>query len=165
MARWWRLAVGTIFVAAAERVRTAFAWTCSNSITSGRAVASECRSNQAGNTIRLSHRPRLLLLLATAEDFTSFAASFDEGKSVPEGTRRSAKATFSRTTTPRTWQEDLEELLDVNPLTPMARRQELLSSLVAENQEIRASLEAAIRNGKVRLNSPCCKSKTSAHTH
>lgn len=47
-----------------------------------------------------------------------------------------------------TWQERLESLLD--PSTPLAQRQILMSELLSANQDIRDSVSAALRDRKVR---------------
>ena len=47
-----------------------------------------------------------------------------------------------------TWQESLEAFLD--PTTPPGKKQVLLSDLVSANEEIRTSVESAIRERKVR---------------
>lgn len=45
------------------------------------------------------------------------------------------------------WQERLEMLLD--PQTPLAQRQILMSELLASNEEIRNSVSTALKDGKV----------------
>jgi hypothetical protein len=52
--------------------------------------------------------------------------------------------------TNRTWKNDLDELVD--PRSSPARRQILLSQLLTANAEIRAAVEAALRDRKVRYN-------------
>jgi len=46
------------------------------------------------------------------------------------------------------WQERLETLLD--PLTPLAQRQVLMSELLQSNEDIRNSVTAALRDRRVR---------------
>ena len=99
-----------------------------------------------------------LELSSATDDFANFAASLeeDEAAAAPSKTtdattpspRSAEKDQRSTTTKNKTWQEDLEELLD--PLTTLARRQILLSDLMAENADIQASVQAAIRDRKVR---------------
>ena len=81
-----------------------------------------------------SHTP---LASSTADDFANFAASLEE----------ETKDDFI--TKNKSWQEDLEELLE--PKTPLARRQILLSDLMSANQDIQASVQAALRDRKVCL--------------
>ena len=54
---------------------------------------------------------------------------------------------FDDTNGSSTWQAKIDSLLD--PSTPLASRQLLLSELLAANQEIRDSVQAALTTGKV----------------
>ena len=65
--------------------------------------------------------------------FTAFADSLDED--------------FENTNGNSTWQAKIDSLLD--PSTPLASRQLLLSELLAANQEIRESVRSALSTGKV----------------
>jgi len=65
--------------------------------------------------------------------FTAFADSLDED--------------FENTNGNSTWQAKIDSLLD--PSTPLASRQLLLSELLAANQEIRESVRSALSTGKI----------------
>lgn len=85
-------------------------------------------------------------LYSSSDDFASFAASLegerDKGKKQSFPSR-----TVSVTEKNRSWQEDLDELLD--PKTSLARKQILLSDLLNANTDIRAAIEAALRDRRV----------------
>jgi hypothetical protein len=92
------------------------------------------------------------------DDFSSFAASLEQDamqrkSSSTTPTRRGSTsantARSSSTTNKNTWQADLERLLD--PSTSPSQRQILLSDLLNANADIRASVQAAIRDRKVRI--------------
>jgi hypothetical protein len=84
---------------------------------------------------------------STTDEFASFAASLEEPErsTSTTSTGASSKATGEKN---QSWQEDLEELLD--PLTPLARRQILLSDLMSANADIQASVQTALRDRRVR---------------
>lgn len=79
------------------------------------------------------HRLSLPLFYADrqTDTFAAFADSFEEEPESDE-----------------TWQERLESLLD--PSTPLAQRQILMSELLSSNQDIRDSVSEALRDRKVR---------------
>jgi len=80
--------------------------------------------------------------------FSSFAASLEEPSG--SGSTKGSKSRSRSTLTNRTWKNDLDELVD--PRSSPARRQILLSQLLTANAEIRAAVEAALRDRKVRYN-------------
>jgi hypothetical protein len=106
---------------------------------------------------------------AEADDFSSFAASLEQDATQQEQRRRasttgtgggtggsggsSTTSSFrtmnSSSASVKTWQADLERLLD--PSTSPAQRQILVSDLLNANAEIRASVETALRDRKVCL--------------
>jgi isochorismate synthase EntC len=79
--------------------------------------------------------------------FSSFASSLEQDSAAPvKATSGNSKR---KSTTPEaTWKTDLDEIL--NPTTAQARRQILLSQLLTANADIRVSVEAALRDRKVR---------------
>jgi hypothetical protein len=89
---------------------------------------------------------RLSLLNADAQQdaFAAFADSLEEDKETSE---------IKDTQEEESWQERLELLLD--PLTPLAQRQILMSELMASNEEIRISVTAALKDRKVRIKRKC----------
>lgn len=99
--------------------------------------------------MRMQWTTHLSLSSSTTDDFASFAASLE-----PDGSTI-AKSSFESTSTAmkdpmtrnKSWQEDLDELLD--PQTPVARKQLLLSDLAGANSDIQASIQSALRDGKV----------------
>jgi hypothetical protein len=92
---------------------------------------------------------------AEADDFSSFAASLEQDAALRQEQQRRATTSGggggseSSATSVKTWQTDLERLLD--PSTSPAQRQILVSDLLNANAEIRASVETALRDRKVRL--------------
>lgn len=93
------------------------------------------------------------------DDFASFADSLEQDalKNQPKQQRGSSSSQLSAKRSSRrsqnkpvekTWQADLEQLLD--PTTSAAERQILFSDLMNANAEIRSSVEAALRERKVR---------------
>lgn len=99
---------------------------------------------------------------ADTDDFASFAAALEadaeEQKQQQQTSVQSSsihnsnnnRQATTKTTTKikkKTWQADLERLMD--PTTPSSQRQILLSDLVNANAEIRASVEAALRDRNV----------------
>jgi len=72
-----------------------------------------------------------------SDDFTAFENSLADDD----------ESTTSSSTKKRTWQDDLDDLLD--PTTDMARRQILLSDLMNANGEIQEAVQAALRERKV----------------
>mmetsp|Transcript_9121 Transcript_9121/g.11240 ORF Transcript_9121/g.11240 Transcript_9121/m.11240 type:complete len:429 (+) Transcript_9121:141-1427(+) len=71
----------------------------------------------------------------TDSSFAAFAETLEEDEIFEENEKLS------------TWKESLDEFLD--PLTPLAKKQILLSDLVNSNDEIQKSLEEAIRERKI----------------
>jgi len=101
-------------------------------------LACLCASVSAFCAPSFSHRPSTLLSADTQQDaFAAFADSLEEETVVEE-----------EEAVVESWQERLEMLLD--PATPLAQRQILLSELMASNQDIRNSVTAALRDRKVR---------------
>lgn len=98
-----------------------------------------CGSVSAFSTRSFSHhRPSSSLILradAQQDAFTAFADSLQVEEEHQDDHDES-------------WQERLEMLLD--PLTPLAQRQILLSELMASNDEIRNSVTVALRERNVR---------------
>lgn len=113
-----------------------------------------------------ANRPRSTLILrseSSSDAFASFADSLEEEDfSAPIGestvsasaTTTSTKTRTTTTTTTatkeaetETWQSKLETLLD--PSTPLAQRQILLSELLTANQEIRDSVLLALSQRKI----------------
>lgn len=85
-------------------------------------------------------RRRSSLYADTQQDaFAAFADSLEEKEDV---------AVVEKEVDDESWQERLEMLLD--PLTPLAQRQVLMSELMASNEDIRNSVKAALRDRKVR---------------
>ena len=72
--------------------------------------------------------------------FSAFAESLEENDLFESDDEAAASGTL-------TWQENLESLLD--PTTPLAKRQILLSDLVNANENIRSDVESALRDRKV----------------
>jgi hypothetical protein len=105
--------------------------------------------------------PFTLASTAPSDDaaFSSFADSLEQDSSASTTAKASAATNKkfsgkSNTLTPgpvvaatSTWKNDLDEIL--NPTTAQARRQILVSQLLTANAEIRASVEAALRDRKV----------------
>jgi hypothetical protein len=104
-------------------------------------LASLCGSASCFSTKAFACRRALFLRHAdstTSSSSTSFAAfanSLDEKQQQQKQDE--------------SWQERLEMLLD--PLTPLAQRQILLSELMASNQDIRQSVTDALRERNVSL--------------
>lgn len=73
--------------------------------------------------------------------FSAFAETLEEDELFPEDENNNNVYKTS------TWQESLEALLD--PMTPPAKKQVLLSDLVSANEAIRSDLEAAVRERKL----------------
>ena len=92
---------------------------------------------------------------ADTDDFARFEASLEEEASATKGwssnskknpsTARQSPSSFD--STKKSWQADLERLLD--PKTPVAQRQILFSNLMNANEDIQASVQAALRDRKV----------------
>lgn len=95
------------------------------------------------------------LASSVTDDFANFAASLEEDDRKTEisdsvGSFESASSSAAEkppTAKNKSWQEDLDELL--NPMTPVARKQILLSDLAGANSDIQASIQSALRDGKV----------------
>jgi hypothetical protein len=94
-----------------------------------------------------NHRATTTLASSTTDDFASFAASLEED------TRSTTVTTKDPMIKNKSWQEDLDEFL--NPMTPAARKQVLLSDLAGANSEIQASIQSALRDGTVRVCAVC----------
>jgi hypothetical protein len=89
---------------------------------------------------------------SSAEDaFSAFAESLDED-TLFDDEDGDAFGSGDAANLP-TWQESLDSLLD--PTTPAAKRQILLSDLLNASDEIRESVQDALANGKVRLGFVC----------
>ena len=89
---------------------------------------------------------------SSAEDaFSAFAESLDED-TLFDDEDGDAFGSGDAANLP-TWQESLDSLLD--PTTPAAKRQILLSDLLNASDEIRESVQDAVANGKVRLAFVC----------
>jgi hypothetical protein len=107
-------------------------------------LASLCGSASCFSTKAFARRRALFLRQAdstTSSSSTSFAAfanSLDEKQQQQQQQKQD-----------ESWQERLEMLLD--PLTPLAQRQILLSELMASNQDIRQSVRDALRYRNVSL--------------
>jgi hypothetical protein len=106
------------------------------------AVALSGKSALAFHTTSSISRRNAFSLASTAagsddDAFASFAATLE-----PVKTSNGAKGGPQET-----WKNDLDDLL--NPMTTQARRQILLSQLLTANGDIRASVEAALRDRKV----------------
>jgi hypothetical protein len=110
---------------------------------------------------RTSLLPKQIVLASSStdldDDFASFADSLDQDALKNQQKQKQNKvssATFpkqeNRKSKPveKSWQADLERLLD--PTTSAAERQILFSDLMNANAEIRSSVEAALRERKVR---------------
>lgn len=89
---------------------------------------------------------------STTDEFAAFAASLEEEEEAeaPQTTKSStaSKAKTSATNKNKSWQDDLDKLLD--PTTPFTKRQILLQDLLSANEDIRSAVEAALRDRKVR---------------
>lgn len=86
------------------------------------------------------HRRTVLQSSTSGDDFSSFAASLETPTPSPR-TRN------NNNNKPRTWKDDLDELLD--PATEMNRRQALFTDVVSANQDIREAVETALRDRKI----------------
>jgi hypothetical protein len=78
------------------------------------------------------------LFSSSTDDLTAFASTLDEEDEAPSSTTVKGK----------TWKDDLDMFID--PTTPVAERQRLLQDILSANEEIRSSVEAALRDRKVR---------------
>ena len=89
---------------------------------------------------------------STTDEFAAFAASLEveEEAGAPQTTKSStaSKAKTSEKNKNKSWQDDLDKLLD--PTTPFTKRQILLQDLLSANEDIRSAVEAALRDRKVR---------------
>mmetsp|Transcript_22725 Transcript_22725/g.32062 ORF Transcript_22725/g.32062 Transcript_22725/m.32062 type:complete len:461 (+) Transcript_22725:215-1597(+) len=96
-------------------------------------------------TKAVSNSNRWSALRSTTQDndtdaaFSAFAESLDEDDLFTDDDEASKQAA--------TWQESLESFLD--PRTPAAKRQILLSDLVNANENIRTDVESALRDRKI----------------
>jgi hypothetical protein len=103
---------------------------------------------------------------SAGDEFATFAASLED-----DAKREETKATGSsmsssrsssssngqqkeRTSRSSSWQADLERLLD--PTTPAAQRQIVLSDLMNANEDIRDSVVSALRDRRVRVCDAAC---------
>ncbi len=82
----------------------------------------------------------------TEDAFSAFAESLDEDDLFNDNDNDSSNS--NDVYSEATWQESLEQLLD--PTTPLAKRQILLSDLLNSNENIREDVLAALRERKVR---------------
>ena len=78
---------------------------------------------------------------STADVFSAFAESLNEDELFTDDQDAAEDS--------NTWQESLEMLLD--PSTPAAKRQILLSDLVNANDDIRSDVQGALKDRKVSL--------------
>ena len=77
--------------------------------------------------------------------FEAFAESLDEDDLfADESSSSSSSSVYDKEPT---WQESLESFL--NPTTPIAKKQVLLSDLINANDRIRKDVETAIKDRKV----------------
>lgn len=85
----------------------------------------------------------------TEDAFSAFAESLDEDDLFNDSSRSSSSSFKSNKDVyaEKTWQESIEQLLD--PSTPLAKRQILLSDLLNSNENIREDVLAALRERKV----------------
>lgn len=88
-----------------------------------------------------SQQPLASTELDTDSDFSAFAETLQEDEIFSD---ESSNNDIYGTST---WQESLEAIL--NPMTSPAKKQILLSDLVSANEEIRSSLESALRERKL----------------
>ena len=106
----------------------------------GRAISAASFSSTRGHPLSVSTTARSDS--DTDMEFAAFADSLEE--SAP-----AASDNKNNNADDQTWQACVDELLD--PMTPLARRQELLAKLVNANQDIQESVLTAMRERKVRL--------------
>ena len=97
------------------------------------------------------HQSLRLFSSSAGDEFAAFAASLEEDEP-NQGPKKSvstssAATTSTATKTRKSWQDDLDKLVD--PTTPFAKRQVLLQDLLSANGEIRSAVEAALRDRKV----------------
>lgn len=88
----------------------------------------------------------------TEDAFSAFAESLDEDDLFNDNESRSKSNAFQDSKTDdmynkKTWQENVEALLD--PTTPLAKRQILLTDLLNSNENIRDDVLTALRERKV----------------
>ena len=88
----------------------------------------------------------------TEDAFSAFAESLDEDDLFNDNESRSTSNAFQDSKTDdiyktKTWQENVESLLD--PTTPLAKRQILLTDLLNSNENIREDVLTALRERKV----------------
>jgi hypothetical protein len=98
---------------------------------------------------RTQNRPSFQLASSAPSDdaaFSSFAASLEQDSDQASKSNNNNNNNIQPVST---WKNDLDEIL--NPTTAQARRQILVSQLLTANAEIRASVEAALRDRKVRF--------------
>jgi hypothetical protein len=140
---------------AAALILSGFGMTCTLAFTLSTTESKRYPSSSA-SSVRVSRT-------AEADDFSSFAASLEQDAALRQEEQRRATSTGGvgsgssttsfRTMNPsasvKTWQADLERLLD--PSTSPAQRQILVSDLLNANADIRASVETALRDRKVCL--------------
>jgi hypothetical protein len=88
---------------------------------------------------------------ATSEDASMRSASTSASTRSPSSSASPSSA--SPSPPPPSWKRDLDELLDL--ATPAPRRQVLLQRLLSSPEDIRSSVEQALRDRKVR-NKPTC---------
>ena len=85
---------------------------------------------------------------ASADDFAAFEASLEEDDQAPTISKSTTKTSSSASAKVKSWTQDLDELLDIT--TPLSKRQTLLTNLLSANQDIRSSVESAIKGRTVR---------------
>ena len=89
--------------------------------------------------LSVSQRTSCAVASSATDEFANFAASLEEP------VEEQLKQEYA--TKNKSWQEDLEELMD--PGTPLARKQILMTDLMSANQDIQDSMQAALRDRKV----------------
>jgi hypothetical protein len=82
----------------------------------------------------------------TEDAFSAFADSLDEDELFNDN---SSSSDSNDIYAEKTWQESVEQLLD--PTTPLAKRQILLTDLLNSNDDIREDVLAALKDRKVRI--------------
>jgi hypothetical protein len=98
----------------------------------------------------------LLVVVLSLQSATAFVQHWSSGryKNVQHHCLQSASSvsdtssSSSQQTVTSSWQDDADKFL--NPTTPPSKRQQLLTKLIQQNSNIRASVEQAFRDGTVR---------------
>ena len=93
----------------------------------------------------------------TEDAFSAFAESLDEDELFADSSSDSSSSDNNNGSfnddnemyTQKTWQESVEQLLD--PMTPLAKRQILITDLLNSNDNIREDVLTALRERKVNI--------------